>query len=214
MISAEYQYVRILGLETFENPANIGDSYSNISGNATNTFRVSYSYALPFGRRKLLFGNVSGITDKIVSGWQISGIASIQGGLPFSINYTAPGNPVGLVSGRANVVPGVPLYPDHQTIAQWFNPAAFTAPPNFTYGTSAYNMLWGPSLWNFDVSLTKNLRVTKEYSLQLRAEAFNVFNHPNFGTPSASITNPATFGVISTPSGANRTMEFGAKFNF
>lgn len=214
MISAEYQYVRILGLETFENPANIGDSYGNISGNATNTFRVSYSYALPFGRRKLLFGNVSGITDKIVSGWQISGIASIQGGLPFSINYTAPGNPVGLVSGRANVVPGVPLYPDHQTIAQWFNPAAFTAPPNFTYGTSAYNMLWGPSLWNFDVSLTKNLRVTKEYSLQLRAEAFNVFNHPNFGTPSASITNPATFGVISTPSGANRTMEFGAKFNF
>lgn len=214
MVSAEYQYVRILGLETFENPANIGDSYGNISGNTPHTFRVSYSYALPFGSGKWLFGNVRGLADKIVSGWQLSGITSIQSGQPFSVSYTAPGNPVGLVSGRANVVPGVPLYPDHQTNAEWFNPAAFTAPPNFTYGTSAYNMLWGPSFWNFDASLVKNVRVFKEYSLQLRGEAFNVFNHPNFGTPGASITNTATLGVISSLAGANRTIEFGAKFNF
>lgn len=214
MVSAEYQYVRILGLETFENPANIGDSYGNISGNTPHTLRVSYSYGLPFGKGKSLFGNVQGFADKLVSGWQLSGITSIQGGLPFSVNYTAPGNPVGLVSGRANVVAGAALYPGDQSIARWFNPAAFTAPPNFTYGTSGYNMLRGPGLWNFDVNLTKNLRLFKEYSLQLRAEAFNVFNHPNFGTPSASITNPATLGVISTLAGANRTMEFGAKFTF
>jgi hypothetical protein len=129
MVSAEYQYVRILGLETFENPANIGDSYGNISGNTPHTLRVSYTYGLPFGKGKPLFSNVQGLADKLVSGWQLSGITSIQSGQPFFANYTAPGNPVGLVSGRANLVPGVPLYPANRTIAQWFTPAAFTAPP-------------------------------------------------------------------------------------
>jgi hypothetical protein len=214
MINAEYQYVRILGLETFENPANIGDSYGNISNNTPHTFRVSYSYALPIGKGRPLLGNLQGIADKIASGWQISGITSIQSGQPFSVSYTAPGNPVGLVSGRANVVPGAPLYPGNKTNAEWFNTAAFTAPPNFTYGTSGYDMLWGPGYWNFDANLTKNIRIFKEYNLQLRAEAFNVFNHPNFGPPAASITNTATFGVISSLAGANRTVELGVKFHF
>ena len=214
MINAEYQYVRILGLETFENPANIGDSYGNMTGNTPHTFRVSYSYALPVGKGKRLLGNVSGVADKLVSGWQFSGITSYQTGQPFSVSYTAPGSPVGLVSGRANLVPGVPLYPDHQSNAQWFNPAAFTAPPNFTYGTSGYDMLWGPNFSNWDMNLTKNTRIWREYNLQLRAEAFNAFNHPSFGTPGASITNTATLGVISSQSGANRTIEFGVKFNF
>jgi hypothetical protein len=214
MVSAEYAYSRILGLETFENPANIVDSYGNISNNATHVFRISYSYALPIGKGRWLFNGVSGIADKLIGGWQISGITTIQSGIPFSVSYTAPGSPVGLVSGRANVAPGVPLYPSQQTIAEWFNPVAFVAPPNFTYGTSGYDMLRGPGFSNFDASVSKSLRIYKEYSLQLRAEAFNIFNHPNFGAPSGSITNTATFGKISALAGANRTMEFGVKFNF
>jgi hypothetical protein len=214
MLGAEYQWVRMLGLYTFMDPANIGDSYGNIPAVTPQTLRVSYSVPFPFGKGTWLLGNVRGVADKIVSGWQLSGITSIQTGQPFSVSYTAPGNPVGLVSGRANVVPGVPLYPEHKTNQRWFNPAAFTAPPFFTYGTSAYNMLRGPNFWNFDVNLTKNVRFAEKYNFQLRAAAFNVFNHPNFGTPGASITNTATLGVISTLAGANRTVELGAKFNF
>jgi hypothetical protein len=214
MVNGEYSYTRVLGLETFENPANIGDSYGNIAGITPHTLRVSYSYALPIGKGKWLFGNVSGLADKFVSGWQLSGITSFQTGQPFSVSYTAPGNPVGLVSGRANVIAGAPLYPQNQTLAEWFNPAAFIAPPNFTYGTSGYDLLWGPNFWNWDMNLTKNTTIFREYNLQLRAEAFNVFNHPNFGAPSSSITNPSTVGVISTLLGPNRTIEFGVKFNF
>jgi hypothetical protein len=214
MINAEFQWERMLGLETFENPANIGDSYGPISNIAPVTFRFSYSYGLPIGRGHFLFGNARGFADALVSGWQVSGITAFQEGTPFSVSYTAPGSPTGLVSGRANVVPGMPLYPTDKTRAQWFNPAAFTAPPNYTYGTSGYDMLRGPDYQNWDMNLTKNTTIWREYRLQLRAEAFNAFNHPNFGAPAASISNTSTIGKISSVISENRTMEFGVKFNF
>ena len=214
MINAEFQWERMLGLETFENPANIGDSYGNIGNIAPVTFRFSYSYRLPMGKGHLLFSNANDFVDRIVRGWQVSGITGVQEGTPFSVSYTAPGSPLGLVSGRANVVPGASLYPANKTKAEWFNPAAFTTPPFYTYGTSGYNMLRGPGYQNWDLNLTKNTTIWREYQLQLRAEAFNAFNHPNFGAPGATITNPSTFGVISSVISESRTMEFGVKFNF
>jgi hypothetical protein len=90
----------------------------------------------------------------------------VPDGQPFSVTYTAPGTPTGQVSGRANRVPGVALYPAVKTPAQWFNPAAFAAPPVLstqrefrshaalcgrrtavyaTYGNSGYDMLRGPA---------------------------------------------------------------------
>jgi hypothetical protein len=216
MINAEYQWSRILGTENFENPATVGDSYGNISSNTPQTLVVSYSYALPVGRGQVLFGSASGLVNKVISGWQLAGISSFQTGQPFSVSYTAPGTPVGLVSGRANRVPGVALYPSHQTHAEWFNPAAFTAPSNFTYGTSGYDMLWGPHFQNWDMNLQKNIVFLERYRLQLRADAFNVFNHPNFSVPSSSISSPTSTGVISStsPGYEARTVEFAAKFNF
>lgn len=214
MINAEYQWIRVLGVENFENPANIGDSYGNISNITPQTLEVSYSYALPFGRGQLLFHDAGGIVDKVINGWQIAGLTSFQTGQPFSVTYTAPGTPVGLVSGRANVVPGVPLYPHHKTLSEWFNPAAFTAPPDFTYGTSGYNMLWGPHYQNWDMNLEKNIGWKERYNLQLRADAFNVFNHPDFSVPSAAVSNPSSIGKITSQVNENRTMEFAAKFSF
>jgi hypothetical protein len=64
------------------------------------------------------------------------------------------------------------------------------------------------------MNLQKNTVFRERYKLQLRADAFNVFNHPNFGVPSAAITNPTSFGVISSTVGEARTIEFGGKFNF
>ena len=214
MINAEYQWIRVLGVENFENPANIGDSYGNISNITPQTLEISYAYALPFGRGQLLLHDTGALVDKIINGWQIAGITSFQTGQPFSVTYTAPGSPIGLVSGRANRVPGIPLYPQHKTLNEWFNPAAFTAPPNFTYGTSGYNMLWGPHYQNWDMNLMKNIAWKERYNLQVRADAFNVFNHPNFSVPNAAVTNPSSIGTVTSQVNENRTMEFGAKFSF
>jgi outer membrane receptor protein involved in Fe transport len=238
-IGAEYSWTRVLGTESVEDPSGLhpNDSYGPIAGIAPQVLTVNYSYALPFGKGQTFLATAGNLVDKLVSGWQFSGISVFQSGQPFSVTYSAPGSPVGQVSGRANVVPGVALYPSHKSKAEWFNPAAFVAPPCYTasgtvacssyvaggptvyasYGNSGYDMLRGPGFQDWDMSLQKNIVFANRYKIQLRADSFNVFNHPNFGTPVASITN-ASVGQItsisSTPGYEQRTVEFAAKFNF
>jgi hypothetical protein len=239
---AEYQWVRVLGIENIENPsgANVNDSFGPISGIAPQVLALNYSYVLPFGKNQRFLGSAGTLVDKLVSGWQISGITDFQDGQPFSVTYTASGI-TGLVSGRANRVPGVPLYPAVKTRAQWFNPAAFTAPTCYTvtnnlngpcatvyaqangatvydtYGNSGYDMLRGPAFQDWDMNLQKNIKFSR-YNVQLRADSFNVFNHPNFAVPNSAISSTSNVGQITgisgTPSYEQRTVEFAAKFSF
>lgn len=214
LINTEYQWIRVLGVENHENPTNIGDSYGNISNITPQTLEVSYQYELPFAQSKMLFGHANGITNTIISGWQLGGVTSFQTGQPFSVTYTAPGSQVYGAIGRANHVPSAALYPANKTRAEWFNPAAFTAPPAYTFGTSGYDMLWGPHYQNWDMNLEKNIAFGERYKLQLRGEVFNIANHPNFSVPSASVSNPSSIGVISSVVNENRTIEFATKFRF
>jgi hypothetical protein len=214
MINAEYQWIRVLGVENFENPTNIGDSYGNISSITPQTLMLNYAYDFPLGRGKLLLGNANPITEKILGGWQLAGFTAFETGQPFSVSYTAPGSQIYGASGRANRVPGGPIYPAHRSHAEWFNTAAFTAPPAYTFGTSGYDMLRGPNYQDWDMDLQKNISISERYKVQLRGDVFNVANHPNFSVPSSAISNPASDGVISSVVNENRTIEFGAKFNF
>ena len=214
MINAEYQWIRVLGVENHQDPQTIGDSYGNISNITPQTLEVNYAYELPIGHGKALFHSAGNIANKFISGWQVAGITAFQTGQPFSVTYTAPGSQVYGASGRANRLPGVALYPEHKTHAEWFNTAAFSAPSPYVFGNSAYDMLWGPHFQNWDMNLLKNTTIGERYRIQLRADAFNIFNHPNFSVPSSAINNPASFGVISSVVNENRTMEFGAKFSF
>jgi hypothetical protein len=231
---AEYQWTRVLGTENLENPsgATPNDSYGPVGGITPQVLTVNYSYLLPFGKGQLLLANSGRFVDKVVSGWQISGISTFQTGQPFSVTYTALGSYkdannvtwTNLVSGRADRKPGVAIYPSEKTQAQWFNPTAFQAPtnaagiPGGAYGNSGYNMLRGPRFQNWDINLQKNIRFHERYNVQLRADSFNVFNHPNFNPPNANISNASTVGKItttsSTPAYEPRTVEFAVKFNF
>jgi hypothetical protein len=240
---AEYQWTRVLGTENIEDPsgAHPNDSYGPVSGITPQVLALNYSYLLPFGRGQAFLSGSSNLVNKIVSGWQISGITDIQTGQPFSVTYTASGT-TGLVSGRADRIPGVPLYPTTKTKAQWFNPAAFQAPQCYNangtgpctgtnaiytpggpttyalYGNSGYDMLRGPRFQNWDMNLQKNILFKERYNVQLRADSFNVFNHPNLGTPNAAISNSSSVGKITsisgTPAYEQRTVEFAAKFSF
>jgi Carboxypeptidase regulatory-like domain/TonB dependent receptor len=229
LINAEWQWMRVLGVENHENPTAIGDSYGNISSITPNTLEVSYQYELPFGQGKMLFGTAHGLANGIIGGWQLGGVTSFQTGQPFSVSYTAPGSQTYGASGRANRNPGVPLYPTVKTRMQWFNnqilntptvageqalSPAFAAPSPYTFGTSGYDMMWGPHYQNWDMNLEKTASIGERYKVQLRAEVFNIANHPNFSVPGASITTPSSFGVISSVVNENRTIEFAAKFKF
>ncbi|MBN9616184.1 MAG: collagen-binding protein [Acidobacteriales bacterium 59-55] len=212
MLNAEYAWTRVLGSENFVNPHNTSDSYGNIGGITPQTLNVSYSYELPFGHNRRFLPGVNGVADRIVSGWRLSGIVNYQSGQPFSVGFST--SVQGSVSGRADRVAGQPLYPSNKTRQKWFNTDAFAAPANFTYGNSAYNLLWGPRYQNWDMSLAKRTTLAEPVHLELRMDAFNVFNHPNFGLPGATVSNPSNFGIINGTTGSARTVSFGAKLMF
>ena len=246
-VNAEYQWTRILGVESFLD--NTGghphDSYGPIGNTVPLLLNLNYIYALPIGRGHLLLNHANNLVDKVVGGWQYSGVGSFQAGQPFSVTANWPtnaaiaSNPNG-VTNRANLV-GNPYQSgtisanptcvapagNTKTNSQWFNPCAFTVPSTYVgtdgntyaqFGNSGYNMLRGPGWWNLDMNLVKNIKWMNHYNLQLRAESFNTFNHPNYGNPAANKSNSSSVGIISAnanpPVYESRSVEFGAKFNF
>ena len=75
-------------------------------------------------------------------------------------------------------------------------------------------MLWGPRYQNWDTAVAKNTLLHEGVNLQIRVDAFNVFNHPTFANPAAAITNTRTVGTITSTNGAARTLQLGGKLTF
>jgi len=178
---------------------------------------VSYIYPLPIGKGKPVLNNVNPLVNAITGDWQINGITVAQSGMPFT--------PV-VATNRTNAGPGGAIRPDRigsgelgagQSIDHWFDVSAFlpqgaggTSPYHF--GNSGRNILRGPSLVNFDVSISKSFAISEGAALEFRSEFFNLFNHPNFGLPIASIDTPQA-GAIRLAR-APRQIQFGLKLLF
>ena len=169
---------------------------------------ANYTYDLPFGKGRSIA--LSGIADKVFGGWQLAGIFGIGSGQPFSVTFDS--TVTGWPSNRANIV-GDPNLED-RSIRRWFNPAAFAVPAQFTYGNSARNLLFGPGYFNWDTAVFKRTPITERLNLEIRAEFFNVLNHPNFGIPASNISNPAQVGTITSTSNTPRDIQFGARLSF
>jgi hypothetical protein len=112
---------------------------------------------------------------------------------------------------------GIPLKDFHQTRYQWFNTSVFSQPridiPGQSgLGTSGRNIITAPGIANFDLSAFKNVAITERIRWQLRLEAFNAFNHTQFGYPDSFVTSP-TFGVIGSAR-AGRVIQYGTKIIF
>jgi len=187
-------------------------------------------YELPFGRGKQWL--TSGLASHVFGGWELAGIASARTGLPVNITMSrkASALPDGNTSSqRPNLVPGVPIYAANQTISQWFNPAAFAAPANATWGNLGRYIANGPGNYEIDSSLQKRFKLTERLALNFRAAGYNLFNHPIYKTPSGSIGSltgnpPAVSGsfgritsIINTGAvgtGAPRRIEFMFRAEF
>jgi hypothetical protein len=148
--------------------------------------------------------------------WQLSGTALLQDGVPLDIFYYAfdPDN-TGLPN-RPNIVPGVPLtLPRSQrNTMEFFNTAAFTAPAPYTFGDAGRNIVTGPGSIECDVALHRRFPIPDRGAVELRVEAFNVFNHPNWGVPGsyADFSPPLFGGILAT--GDPRRFQFAARYGF
>jgi hypothetical protein len=183
---------------------------------------INATYELPFGRGKPFFSGTSGIHGKLIAGWSISAIVTLQSGLPFTpqlgFNPTNNGdsrNPIRPSWNAAFTGPVITGNPN-----QFFNPNAFVIPPTGTYGNVGRDTLIGPDMKTLDFSALKSTALTERLNLQFRAEFFNIANHTNFGTPNpvvftSATTIPApTAGVITSTSTTSRQIQFGLKLLF
>lgn len=150
-------------------------------------------------------------------GWNLALIYQAQSGYPFTVQVFGDTANAGTLLGqnpiRANVT-GAPLYPaGAHTPAEWFNPAAFAAPPAYTFGDAGRNSIYGPSLEDMDVALTRAFPLGEGQRLELRAEFFNALNHTNLGMPNNYVNEPQ-FASITTAATPGREVQFGARYVF
>jgi outer membrane receptor protein involved in Fe transport len=184
---------------------------------------ANWTYDLPFARE------AEGVTAVLFKGWQVNNIIALASGPPFTVRlgFNRSGN-LNTTSFSANdrpdVVAGVnPIIgrPD-----QYLDIRAFALPPLNTQGNLGRNTFIGPGLVAIDASLSKMFQVGESRTLQLRAEVFNLPNHPNFAIPSGltSFTNAGsataapsvspTFGKITSTTTTSRQIQLGLKFTF
>ena len=175
------------------------------------SFTANAVYRLPFGPG-MDHLNSGGVASQIFGGWQLSGIAIARTGLPVNVSVSRSassipdGNSTSLQ--RPDLVPGVSLIPTQGRSPQhWINAAAFAVPASGTFGNAPRNLLRGPGTWQIDTSVEKQVVQIERFALAFRGDAFNLFNHAEYGLPAANISSPSNFGVITTQlnSGATGT---------
>jgi len=224
MFVANYTWSKAMDTQTVSNWSG-GDSglvqytYNPMAnygpGNADmpNIFNFYVVYQLPVGKGKH-FVNQGGVLNAVVGGWQVSSVFQAHSGSP----YTPTMGTANLSGSLANN-----WYPNrvgggtvpNPNINEWFNPAAFVEPAAYTFGDSGRNVLFGPSYKDLDISLSKGFPISKlgeGAKFEIRADAFDSLNNPNFGFPNSSI---GTFGVgVISTANTSRTMQLGARLSF
>ena len=196
-----------------QNSFNVAAERGRSNFDVRHRLSASYSYALPFGRTR--HDKVSNI---LIRGWETHGIVTLQSGRPFTVALLSEIDNSG--TGRSilgfgnNDRPNLVGNPELSsgTTSQWFNTSAFAFPAPGTFGNAGRNILDGPGFQNVNVSLVKNTNFSESVRLQFRAEAFNLFNHPNFNLPDIFLGSP-TFGRI-TSARDPRHIQFGLKLLF
>jgi len=214
----------------FDFALNRGDS----NFDARHRFVVNYTYELPIPRWNNAFGKYA------LSGWRLAGITTLQTGFPIIVGDSSDlslqcpaASPVSFYGcwDAPNVVGYPGIYDPRNATLQfgsnpaqsnyYFNPNAFADEAPGVLGNEGRNNFHGPGINNTDLALSKLITFTETRQIELRLEAFNVFNHTNFAfsqniTAWEDFNAPGTFGRVTTynPNSAGRVLQLGAKIYF
>jgi hypothetical protein len=218
------------GVDIYQNAYNPAVNYGLADSNATHTLAGQIVYEVPFGKGRQYA--LHGLVDQVVGGWRVSSVFQWHSGVPFTPiiqNSIADAIDPGLAP---SLSAGSKLYPtlvgnpsvSNPTPGQWFNPAAFANPAPGTFGNTGRNTLIGPGFTDVDISLGKTFPLHWErIRLDIRADAYNAFNHVNYANPDANVGYTSgvladpTAGRITGPAGGNgnmRIIQLGARLTF
>jgi hypothetical protein len=176
-----------------EDSRNLRRDYGRSDFDARHRFTITYALRIP------TLADVPGWLHAIESNWQLNGITTLQTGGPINITLPSDNSGTSEFRDRPNLAgnPHVPFNP----LGPYLNPAAFALPLPGTYGNLGRNAFSGPGLNDFDMSFVKSQQLSRDRWLRLRAEFFNIWNHPNFANPST--TFGSGFRLTSTPDSFN-----------
>ncbi len=207
------------------NPFDLGADWGPATYDVRNMAVISMVYGLPFGAGRHFANGLQGWSRGLVSGWSVDSIVTLQQGFPFtpqlSYNPSNNGDTRNPVRPFLNPKFTGPVILGKPT--EWFNPAAFIAPPSTGgfYGNLGRDTFTGPGLATWDFSLLKDIPLGEKLRLQFRAEIFNFLNRPNFDTPNLIVftpptaTNPTgvsgTAAAITSTSTTSRQIQFALK---
>ncbi len=245
-LTAAYTYSHAIDDSSDRYDGSFVNSYDFSANRASSSFderhmlNVGYIYDLPFFRK-------TGITHSLLGGWQYSGIATFATGTPLTVtngttygdnagvgNGVGTGSYVDVVGNASANIPGVGELAGASYSKFAYNPGAFAIPTGLTFGDSGRDDLRNPGRVNFDMAMFKHFAIKEDMAFEFRAEAFNVFNHPEWSGFSGSMScpNPGTGAATNSagdpscvgPGGANlfeinsahlgRILQLGLKFLF
>ncbi len=193
---------------------NYYDPNSNRSVSAYNVPQfasLSVLYALPFGKGQPYLSH--GIAAYTLGGWQLNSVSQLGNGQAYTVFVNGDIANIGVNSGyeRPNLVGNPRLA--HPTISHAFNTAAFATPANYTFGNVGRDSLRAENDYDEDLSLFKTFPIKDTLSFELRAEAFNVLNITNYGTPDPNLGD-ASAGAVSSVANNPRQLQFAGKLRF
>lgn len=176
-----------------EDSRNPAFDYGRSDFDVRHRFTVTYAWRIPAP------SGVTGWLHGLTANWQLNGITTLQTGGPINVILPFDNSGTGEFRDRPNLVanPHLPFNP----LGPYLNPAAFAQPLPGTYGDLGRNAFSGPGLNDFDMSFVKSQQISGDRWLRLRAEFFNIWNHPNFANPST--TFGSGFRLTSTPDSFN-----------
>lgn len=217
-----------------QNPFNPRAEYSVDNIDVTHRATISALYDLPFGKGQRFLASPT--TDRIVGGWQVNTVITMESGRPIGISGAS-----NQLAGRPNWNPNVSVKVAHASRStlyktgqlMWFNPLAFVNPPDYTFGNVPRKLpnLRAPGTGNIDLSLFKTTHITERMAFEFRVEAYNALNHPNLPGPGTGFSagkpadpnNPyaegglntsTSFGMITSGATTTRNIQLGGKLTF
>src|SRR3989442_10345844 len=213
--------------KSIDNASSIGGAGGTVAKNAfdlaaerglsnfdqSHRLNVDYIGELPFGRERRFLANVPYLAG-VLAGWQWSGTWNLASGMPFTARVLGSFTDVNRGTNgtlRANAT-GIPADLPNPTVAEWFNTAAFVVPPAGQFGDVGRNTLRGPTTSVFGMALSKIIPFADGRTLELRAQASNILNTPQFRTIDTNL-NSSSFGRV-TSAGSMRKIQLTARFRF
>ena len=192
-------------------PFNYGAARGLSDFNIRNSFVTSFIWALPEPSGNQFWKRA------VAKGWETSGIIKLYTGSPFTVLSGVDNSRSGVNQDHADRIGPIITYRGNShaaEVAKWFDTASYKVNAVGTFGNSGRNTQIGPGYEDFDFGFNKIIPTPNPFRLTFRAEAFNILNHANFGSPNASLSSGANFGRITSVQGNPRDLQVALRLDF